>query len=85
MKDFDGAGGKRAADNEGGHMSSTTGHVIRRPGTNLPYVVVLSHHGSDETKHAFATMREAEAYIRRNTPVPSRTLSALYDRPAPKN
>jgi hypothetical protein len=27
-------------------------------------------------------MREAEAFIKRNTPVPGRPLSALYDRPA---
>jgi hypothetical protein len=27
-------------------------------------------------------MREAEAFIKRNTPVPGRTLSKLYDRPA---
>jgi len=27
-------------------------------------------------------MREAEAFIKRNTPVPGRALSALYDRPA---
>jgi hypothetical protein len=27
-------------------------------------------------------MREAEAFIKRNTPVPERKLSELYDRPA---
>jgi len=27
-------------------------------------------------------MREAEAFIKRNTPVPGRALSPLYDRPA---
>ena len=69
-------------DNEGGHMSSTSGRVVRRSGVELPYVVVLEHHGSECTEHGFATMREAEAFIRRNTPVPSRVLSALYDRSA---
>jgi hypothetical protein len=69
-------------DNEGGHMSSTAGCVTRVSGADLPYVVVLSHHQSETTEHSFATMREAEAFIRRNTPVPGRTLSALYDRPA---
>lgn len=68
-------------DNEGGHMSSTAGRVTRVSGVDLPYVVVLSHHQSETTEHSFATMREAEAFIRRNTPIPSRTLSALYDRP----
>ena len=69
-------------DNEGGHMSSTAGRVTRLPGAELPYVAVLSHHKSEATRHAFATMREAEAFIKRNTPPPGRSLSALYDRPA---
>lgn len=69
-------------DNEGGHMSSTAGRVTRVSSADLPYVVILAHHGSEPTEHSFATMREAEAFIKRNTPVPGRTLSALYDRPA---
>jgi hypothetical protein len=63
-------------------MSSTAGRVTRVAGARLPYVVVLSHHDSEATEHAFATMREAEAFIKRNTPVPARALSRLYDRPA---
>jgi hypothetical protein len=69
-------------ENEGGHMSSTAGRVTHVAGAELPYVAILSHHECEATQHAFATMREAEAFIRRNTPVPGRTLSALYDRPA---
>ena len=69
-------------ENEGGHMSSTAGRVIHRSGADLPFVAILSHHGEEPTEHAFATMREAEAFIKRNTPVPEQTLSALYDRPA---
>jgi hypothetical protein len=69
-------------ENEGGHMSSTAGRVMHVPGSERPYVVILSHHESEATEHAFVTMREAEAFIRRNTPVPARSLSALYDRPA---
>ena len=64
-------------------MSSTEGRVTHVPGTELPYVVVLTHHESETTEHSFATMQEAEAFIKRNTPVPGRALSALYDRPAP--
>jgi hypothetical protein len=74
--------GEQAWDNEGGHMSSTAGRITHVTGAELPYVVVLSHHGSDATEHAFATMRAAEAFIKRNTPVSSPGLSALYDRPA---
>lgn len=67
-------------DNEGGHMSSTCGRVVRTPGADLPYKVVLTHDGRAETAHDFVTMREAEDFIRRNTPVPATALSTLYDR-----
>lgn len=73
---------EQAWDNEGGHMSSTAGYVTHISGAELPFVAILAHHGSGPTQHAFATMREAEAFIRRNTPVPGRALSSLYDRPA---
>lgn len=69
-------------DNEGGHMSSTAGRVGLFRGARRPYVVTLTHHGSDATEHAFATMREAEAFIKRNTPVPGALLATTYDRPA---
>ena len=73
---------KDAWDNEGGHMSSTAGRVMHIPGAKLPYVVVLTHHLRKNTEHPFATMREAESFIKRNTPVPGAALSSLYDRPA---
>lgn len=69
-------------DNEGGHMSSTAGRVTHVSGAHLPYVVVLAHHDSEATEHDFATMREAEAFIKRNTPVPGAVLRTTYDRPA---
>jgi hypothetical protein len=73
---------EQTRDDEGGHMSSTSGRVTHNPGAELPYVVVLMHQGSEDTEHSFATMREAEAFIKRNTPVPGASLSSLYDRPA---
>jgi hypothetical protein len=73
---------EQALENEGGHMSSTAGRIMHVAGADLPYVVTLSHHASDATEHAFATMREAEAFIKRNTPPSRRGLSELYDRPA---
>jgi hypothetical protein len=69
-------------DNEGGHMSSTAGRVTRVSSADLPYVVILTHYDSEATEHGFATMREAEAFIKRNTPVPGAVLSTAYDRPA---
>lgn len=69
-------------DNEGGHMSATAGRVMRNRDAELPYTVILQRHLREATQHHFATMREAEDFIRRNTPVPGAGLSALYDRPA---
>jgi hypothetical protein len=69
-------------ENEGGHMCSTSGRVKHVPGSDLPFVVTLTHHKCDATEHPFATMRAAEAFIERNTPVPRAALSSLYDRPA---
>ena len=69
-------------DDEGGHMSSTEGRVTHVPEAELPYVVVLTHHESEASEHSFQTMREAEAFIKRNTPVRGASLSPLYDRPA---
>lgn len=74
---------EHAWDNEGGHMSSTAGRVTRKAGAKLPYVVTLTHHLSEATEHSFASMREAEAFIKRNTPVPGAVLSTTYNRPAP--
>jgi len=67
--------------NEGGHMSSTSGRIRHVADAVLPYVVVLKHPRSETTEHAFASMREAEAFIKRNTPTLPRSLSTLYDRP----
>ena len=72
---------EQAWDNEGGHMSSTGGRVARVSGAKLPYVVTLTHHLCEETTHSFASMREAEAFVKRNTPVPGAVLSTTYDRP----
>jgi hypothetical protein len=72
---------EKASDNEGGHMSSTCGRIVRTPGGDLPYKVMLTHDDRAETPHAFATMREAEAFIRRNTPVPA-ARSTLRDHDA---
>jgi cold shock CspA family protein len=68
-------------DNEGGHMSSTSGLVVSTPGAELPYKVVLRHEGSPDTERAFGTMQECEAFIRRKTPKP-KPRSTLLDQEA---
>ena len=60
-----------------GHIS---GRVIRTADSKLPYKVVMLPPVFPGTDARFATMREAEEFIRRSTPVPARALSDLYDR-----
>ena len=62
-----------------GHIS---GRVVRAPGNKLVYKVVLIPAVFPGTEARFATMREAEEFIRRSTPSPARALSTLYDRAA---
>ena len=74
---------EKAWDNEGGHMSSTAGRVMHVSGSDLPYVVSLDPPRL-RSERALVSRRcgRREAFIKRNTPVPGRALSALYDRPA---
>ena len=44
----------------------------------MPYTVILTHDDGEPTEHSFETMREAEAFIKRNTRLPTRGLPALY-------
>ena len=55
---------------EGGHMSSTAGRIVGTPGAEMPYKVILTLESGETTEHAMASMRAAEAFIRRNTPRP---------------
>ena len=68
-------------ENEGGHLSSTFGRVVSTPRCDLAYQAVLTRGTGVRTERAFATSREAEAFIRRNTPRPPARCT-LYDRPA---
>ena len=75
-------GNQESSDLEGGHMSSERGKIVHTPGSDLPYKAILTHDAGEDTQHAFATMREAEAFIKRNTPVPT-ARRTTYDRDAP--
>jgi hypothetical protein len=77
------AGSEETWENEGGQMSATFGRIISTPDGDEPYMVILSHHERADSQQAFASMRAAEAYIRRNTPRPS-ARSTFWDRDAPK-
>lgn len=63
-------------------MSAVGGRVVHCPDAELPFKVILTRDAACELERSFATMREAEDFIRRNTPVPARALSTLYDRAA---
>jgi hypothetical protein len=68
---------------EGGHMSSRFGRIVRTTDAARPYTAVLTHDECAETQSSFATMREAEDFIRRNTPRP-KARSTFWDRDAPE-
>ena len=70
---------EQISDNEGGHMSCTSGRVITARGSDKPFKVIMSRAGGETSEHWFATMREAEAFVRRNTPRPPER-STTYDR-----
>lgn len=72
-------GNQENSDLEGGHMSSERGKIVQTSDTDRPYKAILSHDAGQDTEHAFATMREAEAFIKRNTPVPA-ARRTTYDR-----
>jgi hypothetical protein len=74
---------QEAWDNEGGHMSFRAGRVVHIPGSQLAYNVILTRNDGEESERPFATMREAEAFIRSNTPIPV-DRRTLYDRDAPE-
>jgi hypothetical protein len=68
-------------ENEGGRTTATAGYVTRLASADLPYTAVLRRPRGLPLERSFATMREAEAFIRRNTPESRPSLSTLYDRP----
>jgi hypothetical protein len=71
-------------DKEGGHMSCTSGRVITVRGGDKSFKVIMSREGGQTSEHMFSTMREAEAFIRRNTPRPPER-STAYDRESGSN
>jgi hypothetical protein len=65
-------------DDERGHMSCTGGRIVRNVGARMPYTVVLTLPGGETRQRDFPTMQEAEAFVRRNTPLPA-SRSTLHD------
>lgn len=66
-------------DDDASHLNASSGHIVHFPNAELPYKVVLEHPGRDNSDHDFATMRESEDFLRRNTPTPP-ARSTLVDR-----
>ena len=67
-------------DNDGGQMCVAGRIVLKREG-NLRYAVILTRDEGGFIQRAFATMREAEAFLRRNTPV-AVSAGSIFERPA---
>jgi hypothetical protein len=67
------------AVDEGPQSNALRGRIVRTPGARSPYKVVLTHAGQADSARAFDSIREAEAFIRGNTPVPE-PRPTLYDR-----
>ena len=44
------------------------GRIVRLAEPDLPYKVILMHADQPAAERSFATLREAEAFLRRNTP-----------------
>lgn len=57
-------------ENEGDHIAARAGHIVQTPGEDQPYKVILEHEDGTSSEHACTSMREGEAFIRRNTPKP---------------
>ena len=63
---------------EGGHMSCTSGRIVCSPGAGMPFTAVMTREDGGTFEVSFATMGEAEAFVRRNTPSPV-ARSTTYD------
>ena len=68
-------------DIESTRMTCTSGRIVRTPGCDMPYKVVLTRIDGGNTEHAFVTIHECETFIRRNTPPPAARCT-LFDHEA---
>ena len=73
--------GRRPIPEEGGHSGSRSGRIVSRPGAEMPFAAVMTREDGKTSEVGFATMGEAEAFVRRNTPSP-KTRSTTYDHDA---
>jgi hypothetical protein len=73
--------GRRPVPEEGGHSGSRSGRIVSRPGAEMPFTAVMTREDGRTSEASFATMGEAEAFVRRNTPRPE-TRSTTYDHDA---
>ena len=65
-------------EDEGGHMSCARGRIVSSPGSEMPFKAVMTRDDGTTFDVTFASMGEAEAFIRRNTPSPAHR-STTYD------
>ncbi|QNP42368.1 hypothetical protein H9L15_08540 [Sphingomonas daechungensis] len=51
-------------------MSCTSGRIVAVQDGRAQFKAIMSHGDGEPSEHLFATMAEAEAFVRRNTPRP---------------
>jgi hypothetical protein len=61
------------------HAACVTFRVVLMPSDDAAYTVVIACGGDELSRHSFATMQEAETFIRTAMPSPA-PRSTLYDR-----
>jgi hypothetical protein len=70
--------GETQHDHESGHASCVSGRIVSRRGTPMPFTAVMKREDGTAFEVDFASMGEAETFIRRNTPRPAPRLTT-YD------
>lgn len=66
-------------DNDGGHVKATGWRVILNPDDDLPFTAILTPGVGGPVEQRFATMREAEDFIKQGTCLQAPALSSEYD------
>ena len=69
---------EQISDNEGGHMSCTSGRVITARGSDKPFKVIMSRAGGETSEHWFATCGKRKPSFAGIPRPPER--STTYDR-----
>ena len=68
-------------DNEGGRVRMRAVRIRHCSDSETPYIVVLTDLEGNSVERSFVTMRDAEVFLRTQSPASTPRLSTLYDQP----